>query len=151
MKPNLVIGLGNPLVGDEGIGWHVAERLAGDPRLPEDTEVLWGGTDLLRLTDQMEDRRRVILIDALLDPSEPGNISVFEDGFPGLEDRQEHAHHLSAMQAVRLLKTASPCMDGVRFTLVAIVVDSANIGCELSASLAAKMPQILDRVLQELA
>ena len=30
---SLVIGYGNPLRSDDGVGWHVAERLADDPRL----------------------------------------------------------------------------------------------------------------------
>ena len=56
MKPHLVIGLGNPLVGDEGVGCLLAERLASDPRLPEDIEVIDGGADLLGCADRMSGR-----------------------------------------------------------------------------------------------
>ena len=63
MKPNLVLGLGNPLMGDDGIGCVLAERLASDPRLPADTEVLVAGSDLLRFAGRMEYRQRVILIE----------------------------------------------------------------------------------------
>jgi len=38
-------------MGDEGVGWHVINRLACDPRLPEDTELIWCGTDLLACAD----------------------------------------------------------------------------------------------------
>ena len=150
MKPNLVIGLGNPLLGDEGIGCCVADRLAADPRLPDDTDVLCGGTDLLRYADQMKGRRRVILVDAMLDASEPGSVSVLEDPFPELEDSRQHAHHLSLVQAVQLLRIASPSLQAVRFTLVAVAIESANINSELSPPLAAKMPEVLQRVRREL-
>lgn len=151
MKQTLIIGLGSPLLGDEGIGFHVAGDLTRDPRLPEETEVLYGGTDLLRHVTTMEGRRRIILIDAMLDNSESGSISVFEqDDLPKLEDQQEHVHHLSVAQAIKLLQLASPSLTAVRFTLIAISINSAELGSQLSPSLSAKMPCILNRVLDEL-
>jgi hydrogenase maturation protease len=153
VKPNLVIGLGNPLMGDEGVGCHILDRLAGDPRLPQDTDLLWGSTDLLACAGRMEGRRRIILVDALLDPSRAGSVAVYSDrdGFLPLDDRQEHAHQLSAVQAVRLLQTCSPSLKTVPFTLIAIAIDSARVTMDLSPALEAGMPGMLDRILRELA
>jgi hydrogenase maturation protease len=150
MKPNLVIGLGNALMGDEGVGWHAVDRLARDPRLPEDTEVLWGGTDLLRLEHQMEGRRRVILIDALLDPERAGVVSVLEEPID-LEERQEGVHHLSPAQAIGLLRFAAPPLRAVRFTLVAVGIAEAQHNPELSRGLARGLPEVVERVIRELA
>jgi hydrogenase maturation protease len=146
MKPVLVIGLGNPLMGDEGIGLQVAERLAADPRLPGHGEVVCGGTDLLRYAAQMEGRSRVVLIDAVQDGSEPGSVAVWDD-LSALDDRQEHAHHLSVVQAVKLLKMIVPA----RFTLAGVSISSAGIGPGLSPAVADRVPAIVNRVLQELA
>jgi hydrogenase maturation protease len=146
MKALLAIGLGNPLMGDEGIGWHVAERLAGDARLPEHVEVICGGTDLLRYAGEMEGRRRVVLIDAIEDGSEPGAVTVFAEDFRGLEEHQEHAHHLSAIQAVGLLRLIT----STRFTLLGISISSARCDSELSPPMAARMPAILRQVLDNL-
>jgi hydrogenase maturation protease len=146
MKPVLVIGLGNPLMGDEGIGWHVAERLAGDARLPEHAEIICGGTDLLRYAGEMEGRGRVVLIDAFEDGSATGRVTVFDRDFRGLEDHQEHAHHLSVIQAVRLLGLMVPA----RFTLLGISISSAGREPALSPSMAARMPAILQQVLEHL-
>ena len=155
MKPHLVIGLGNRLMGDEGIGWHVIDRLARDPRRPRDTELLWCGTDFLACVDQVEGRSRITLVDAILDASQVGSVVVFRDGegggLRGLEDRQGHVHHLSLIQAIRLLRIASPSFATARFSLIAICVDSARMQTELSPMLAAGIPEILDRILQELA
>jgi hydrogenase maturation protease len=169
MKPRLVIGLGNPLMGDEGIGWHVAERLAGDARLPADVEVVCGGTDLLRHADRMEQRRRVIVIDALRVDAEPGNVWVGEDPggessgagapvfgsaadsagqpLPALDNRQDNAHCLSAVQAIQLLRMTTR----VPITLLGISVCRADLQAGLSPELAARMPSILESVLGELA
>jgi len=146
MKPTLVIGLGNPLMGDDGVGWHVAERLAGDPRLPESVEVMCGGTDLLRCGGQMEGRSRVILIDAIQDDRPAGSVLVLGESFSELDSRQEHAHHLSAVQAIQLLKmtVAAP------IALLGISIRSAVARTELSPAVDGRMPSIVDRVLQEL-
>ena len=39
MKPHLVIGLGNELMGDDGVARHILEQLAADARRPEDIEL----------------------------------------------------------------------------------------------------------------
>jgi Ni,Fe-hydrogenase maturation factor len=72
--------------------------------LPEDTELLWCGTDLLACADQMEGRSWVTLIDAMLDTSRVGSVVVLgnEDELLGLEDRQWHVHHLSLTQVIHL-------------------------------------------------
>jgi hydrogenase maturation protease len=150
VKPHLVIGLGNRLMGDEAVGWHVIDRLARHPRLPQDAELFWGGTDLLACASQMEGRSRITLVDALLDPSRVGKVMVFTDGLEGLEDRQGHAHHLSVIQAIKLLRLASPTIASSSLRLIAIAIESAYLQMELSPGLESKMPQILERVLQEL-
>ena len=143
MNPLLVIGLGNPLMGDDGIGWHVAEGLAAGPRLPGDAEVIYGGTDLLRCAAQIEDRRRVVLVDAVQDDAPPGTVSVIGEDAADL--CQGHAHHLSAGQAMRLIRLTTP----VCFTLLGVSVPSARMASELSPALFASMPAILDRVIEE--
>lgn len=150
VKPNLIIGLGNPLMGDEGVGWHVVQLLACDPRLPHDTDVLPGGTDLLRWAGEIGGRRRVILVDALLDPAEAGAVTVFRNGFDELDGAWRHVHHVSLAQAVGLLRLAWPSLASTRFTLVAVSINSAEFGGQLSPALAAALPGIADGVLREL-
>jgi hypothetical protein len=81
-----------------------------------------------------------------------GSVAVFGDGngLRSLEDRQWHVHHLSLTQAIHLLRIVSPSLETARLSLVAICIDSAPLQPELSPALAAKMPQILECVLQKL-
>lgn len=66
MKPILVLGLGNPLQGDDGVGCAVAEALAAAALgpLPDEVEVLELGTPGVGLINYLEGRERVVIVDA---------------------------------------------------------------------------------------
>lgn len=142
MKPTLVIGLGNSLVGDDGIGGRLAQRLGRDRALRRRADFVDGGCDLLRLADLMEGRDAVILIDAVLSDAPPGTVSVHEEPFDDLDPGWDHAHAPSALQAVQLLKTTSPALRRTPFTLIGIAVRELRHDAVLSNRLA----EIADRV-----
>jgi hydrogenase maturation protease len=144
-----VLGLGNPMMSDDGVGCIVAERLAGDPRLPENTEVSWGGTDLLRYTDQMQGRQHVIIIDGMLGAGRPGAVTVFDNELARLEQRHRHSHGLSAPGLIAVLRTASPEHARVHFELFAIAIASAVAGARLSNALASNLDAIVAILLAE--
>ena len=140
MKPLLIIGLGNPLMGDDGVGALLAESLAGRA----DADVLIGGTDLLRCAGELEGRQRVILIDAVQSEAEsdvPGEITVTDEDPP--EGLSAGTHTLSAPAAVRLLRHLMP---EVRFTWLLAGVRSVRAGEGLSPELAAALPRLRERL-----
>ncbi len=147
MKPILVIGLGNPLMGDEGIGAQVAEALKRHPNLPESVEVMAGGTDLLRWTDFLKGRSKVILIDALLNSGPFGNVHWFLQESSELSLQQRHAHQLSAVQSIRLLKKLHPELQDTAFLFACISVDAAEFRPEISAELKSHLGEIVQEIL----
>lgn len=85
-----IIGVGNPLMGDDGIGIAAAELLDALP-LPAGVEVIDGGTGGLTLLDLMDGAEKVVLIDAVETGGAPGSMVRFspsevamEGGGPGL-------------------------------------------------------------------
>jgi hydrogenase maturation protease len=68
----VVIGLGNPLMGDDGLGLVVLERLRDGWDLPADVELVDGGTWGMNLLHVIEDAERVLLIDAIEIAASPG-------------------------------------------------------------------------------
>jgi hydrogenase maturation protease len=147
----LVIGLGNALAGDDGAGSHLAARLRLDPRLPHDTDVLEGGCDLLRLADQMEGRRHVILVDAILSDAEPGTLTR-RDGDPGdLGDPPGTAHSLSPVSCLRLLRSLFSGIRAVPVSFITVSVRGARATAELSPEIEAAMPALVDQVLEVLS
>ncbi len=76
MKPILILGLGNPLQGDDGIGCRVIQELE-QRTLPDQVEVMDGGTPGIGLLNLFEGRRRVIIIDAAEMGRAPGEVVRF--------------------------------------------------------------------------
>jgi hydrogenase maturation protease len=147
MKPDLVIGLGNPLMGDDGAGAAAAEVLANDRTLARHVDVISADTDVLSCAHHMERRRRVLLIDAI-EGDVPGSISVLRES-PPLEG-QQHAHHLSAPAMLALLRQVTPTLHDTEFIWILVTVNSARVGMQLSPEVAAAIPQVAERVRREL-
>ncbi len=146
MKPRLVLGLGGALAGDDAIGLVLAERLAADPRLPADADVRAGGADLLRLAPDLRGRRHVVLVDALA--GTPGETEPLVGDHPleDLERGPQHAHHLSAVEALDLLRLTEPELAATRFTWFLVPVAQARPGAGISPELQACVPALLDQL-----
>ena len=71
-----IIGIGNPLMGDDGVGIAAVESLTA-MALPEGVEVVDGGTAGLTLLDLMEGAGTVILVDAMEMGKPPGTVVRF--------------------------------------------------------------------------
>lgn len=70
----LILGLGNVLMGDEGVGVHIVRSLEKRP-LPADVECLDGGTGGFVLLEPLQSAARIVLIDAAADGNPPGTIT----------------------------------------------------------------------------
>jgi hydrogenase maturation protease len=82
-RPTLVVGLGNPILGDDGVGWRIVEALAD--RLAEEEGARRGVDDVeldrvavggLSLMERLVGYDRVILVDAVLASGHLGTLTV---------------------------------------------------------------------------
>ena len=76
----LVLGVGNYLMGDEGIGVHVIQEMA-KMNLPEQMDILDGGTGGFLLLNCFEAYKSVIFVDATMDGQEEGTVSLIKPKF----------------------------------------------------------------------
>ena len=77
LKENiLVLGVGNLLLSDEGVGIHVVQRLQ-EMSLPSGVEVIDGGTGGFELISHFSGKKKVIIVDAVRGDDEPGTILRF--------------------------------------------------------------------------
>lgn len=145
----LIIGLGNPLVTDDGVGLRVVaelkSRLAHQPGV-EVTEDYWGG---LRLMERMVGYERAIVIDAILTGAEPGTIhQLTPDSIP--TQRSASAHDMNLPTALALGRQAGVALpDDENILLVGIEVeDVLNFGEECTPAVGAAVPRAVEEVLR---
>jgi hydrogenase maturation protease len=74
----VVLGLGNPLMGDDGLGLAVLDRLREEWELPDAVELVDGGTWGMNLLPLIEDAGRLILIDAIRTRAPAGTVVELE-------------------------------------------------------------------------
>jgi hydrogenase maturation protease len=124
----LILGLGNPLSGDDGFGPQVLELLHqnGTGSLPG-ISLIDAHTDLLNQLDDFAGCERVILIDTILDPDnklgQPGQIVVLEEEkFVSWSESSQSVHQMSPLLAVKLFRQLYPDAK-TQITLIGLLVD----------------------------
>jgi len=118
MNPSvLIVGFGNPLVGDDGVGIAVIERLL-QGGLPSGVRAEIGDTDSLRLPDLWKGEEEIWLVDAVVSDDPAGAVRVIEhDDLLAIPQRHATAHQLSLPESLRWIQLGHPEMKGVRYRL----------------------------------
>ena len=140
-----VLGIGNTLLGDDGIGCHVTNALAEIP-LP-DVEIIDGGTcpDVWQL---IEDADKLIVVDAVKGGGMPGQIYRFHLEDITLEQRPLLSmHDMGLTDNLVLMRLWHNIGETV---IIGVEPKDINWGLDLSPELQGKMSQIIDAVLSEL-
>jgi len=150
MQPGtLILGLGNPLRGDDGVGPRVVQELTRRG-LPQGVVALDGGTGGLDVLQVMEGRERVVVVDAADIGRDPGQFVRFTLGQARLAGAvRAFSLHDAGLSEVLALANAlgRPLPDLVIFS-----VQPAEIGWKtaLSPAVEAALPALVDAVLDEL-
>lgn len=91
----LLLGVGNILLTDEGIGVEVIRAFEENYHTPSDLEVVDGGTAGMELLDFLVDKDVVIIVDAVKNKAEPGTVIMLEDNdIPALFAQKVSPHQL---------------------------------------------------------
>ncbi len=140
-----VLGIGNVLLRDEGIGCHVVHALEGIP-LP-DVEIIDGGTcpDVVQF---LEGADKLVIVDAVKGGGTPGQIYRFHLEDITLEQKLFLSlHDVGSVDSLMLMQLWHKTGEAV---IIGVEPRDINWGLELSPELQEKMPQIIDAILAEL-
>jgi hydrogenase maturation protease len=141
MATTLIIGYGNSTRGDDGIGWVAAERLAEELSNP-DVRILTRQQLALELAAELSQADRVILIDANRDGN-VGRVRV-ERIEPAVSAAEPFSHQLDPATLVECTRSLyGRCPET---WLVSVAGESFGFSDQLSASVAAALPEALARV-----
>ncbi len=153
----LVLGLGNILLKDEGVGAHVAQRLQ-EQSLPGNVETLDGGTAALDVLLLAEDMEKLVIIDAMRAGGKPGTIYLARvpvqetDQLTQFFARQDGSkislHQAGLLDAL----IAARAIGRVPEEIVIVGVEPAEVdyGLELTDEVERRIPEIIDTVLKEI-
>jgi len=148
----LVIGLGNPILGDDGVGWHVAEEIAKITVDRSNVEVDCVSLGGLSLMERLTGSRRVILIDAIFTGGAPiGTVSQITLGdLPDLTTgHSASVHDTSLHNALNIGRSMDiPLPEDQDVIIIAIEAENVyDFSQELSPAVAAAVPQTVKVVM----
>lgn len=146
-KHILVLGVGNLLLSDEGVGVHVAQRMM-TMDMPPEVQVVEGGTDGFGLVNVITEADRMILIDAVKGGGQPGSIYRFEieDCPPYPDIFKTSVHQISILEVINL---SSLIGSTPRTTIIGIEPACMEMGMELSPAVEAKVPRVIQMIKEE--
>jgi len=142
----LVLGIGNVLMGDEGVGVEVVKRIS-QMLLPDNVQCLDGGTGSFLLLEPMQRADRVILIDATIDGNPAGTMTRLTPRFSSDYPKTLTAHDIGLKDLLDAAYLTGAPLD---VTLFAISIDPPrSVGMEVSPAIAARVPGITREVAHE--
>jgi hydrogenase maturation protease len=143
MTPTLVLGIGNLLMGDEGVGVHALRAFARDP-WPESVTLLDGGTGGFHLLEYLSDYPRIVMIDATMDGAPAGTVSVLQPRYASDFPRALTAHDIGLRDLIESAALLGPLPD---ITLVTVSIEQIrSMVIDLSAPVEAAIPVVRERV-----
>ena len=146
--PILILGIGNILLSDEGVGVRVIEQMQ-KMHLPDDVEVIDGGTAGADLLDVLAERRKVIVIDAVQADCEPGTVLRFTaDDLTQPDGVGMSLHELGLGEALTMTRKLECAPEDV--VVFGIKPKDISCGLELSEEIAASVPKVIELVLAEI-
>jgi hydrogenase maturation protease len=141
MNKVLILGIGNLLMGDEGVGIHIVRHIEKNYNL-ENVDIIDGGTGGFHLMEYFQTYNPVVLIDATIDGNAPGTINFlkpkFSSDYPktltahdiGLKDLLDALYLLKAQPEIWLFTISISNMDTVTMELTNEIKEVIPIAAE---------------------
>ena len=145
----VVLGVGNILLSDEGIGVHAVNALSAGYDLPDGIEVVDGGTSGMDCLDQIAEADLLLIADAMRSGAEPGTITRLDDSQLHAFFKTKISPHqvgLSDVLAALVLHDLAP----KRTVMIGVQPQSFALSMEPTPELAARLPAIVDALVAEL-
>lgn len=150
-KDILVLGLGNILLRDEGIGVRVVERMMRDYEFSDNVRIMDGGVRGIILMDPITEADHVIVVDAVINGHPPGTLYRL-DG----EDLRLSVAFKNSVHDMDLLETLCCCelVSGKRPEAVIVGIEPKDYqtdpSLEINPELLDRVPEMIENVLKEI-
>lgn len=145
----LILGIGNLLLSDEGLGVKVVEDLLSRYRFPAEVTVVDGGTMGLDLLSYLDGRTHLFIVDAIRSEREAGAVVRLELDDPPAYFRTKISPHQLGLSEVLAVASLTGNMPG-KIVLFGGVPKDLSTGLELSAEAAGCVPRLSGLIVDEL-
>jgi len=150
MKKVLIGGIGNVLLGDDGVGPYLAQLLASRYEFEEGVEVLDLGTPALDLIDQISGKDIVVLIDSVDTDTTPETVLLYRKEEIMLRSPAVRMDPHSPALVDTLLSAELFGVAPANLLLVGVAAESYEPSCSLSEPVKASLDQAIVEILREL-
>lgn len=150
MRRVVVLGIGNTILGDEGVGVHAAEALRQHYRLPAGVQVVDGGTAGMELLDTLADLDLLLVFDAVQAGHAAGRVVCLVGAeVPVFFRSKLSPHQVSICDVLASLEFAGHAPR--ELVLVGVEPECLELGLELTPRVAASVPTMLAHAREQLA
>jgi len=148
VKDILILGIGNLLLKDEGVGVHVVNKMK-EMSVPDNVEVLDGGTAGLDLVDFIEGYKKLIVIDAVNAGEKPGTLyRLTEENLDIKPKAISSFHEIDFIDALHMSEIVNSKPEEI--VVIGIEPKDMSSGLELSPEIEERIPEIIKLVMKEL-
>lgn len=148
-SPILVLGVGNPLLTDDGVGVHAIAALEKAYFFNPPVEIMDGGVQGLNLLGFITEAKHLIVIDAVRNGGAPGTLyRLAGEQIPRRVLQKNSLHQVGLLEALAL---ASALGDPPSTVILGVEpLDITSIGLEPTPPVRKRIPELVDAVLAEL-
>lgn len=149
-RPVLVLGMGNLLLEDEGLGIHTLKLIQQRFVAPPEVEFLDGGTSGMALIEMLSGRQHLLVLDAVQTGEAPGTLVKMNDkDVPVYFGLRITPHQLGLSDVLATMKLTDE--QPGRVTVLGLVPYSLEMSLDLSVCISEKLHQLVTAVVDELA
>ena len=145
----VVLGIGNLLLSDEGLGVRALEVLYRDYALPDGVKLIDGGTLGLDLLYFIEDAERLLVLDAISGGGSPGTLyNLRGEEVRGYFKRKVSMHELGFQDVLGILELKGRGPEEI--VVMGIEPKTIELGTDLSPEIEAKIPELVEMAAEQL-
>ncbi len=146
----VVLGIGNTILSDEGVGVRAAEALLERCDPPDNVEVIDGGTAGMELLEPLSNLDLLIVLDAVKRGQPPGSVvKLAGQEVPVFFRSKLSPHQISICDVLASLEFIGDKPKDM--VLIGVEPESLELGLDLTPAVAARVPDMVDMAIAELA
>lgn len=144
MNKILVMGIGNILMGDEGVGIHAINEFKKLNNIPDAVTILDGGTGGFHLLSYLQEYPKIIMVDAALNNDPEGTVKVIKPKFASDFPKGLSAHDIGLKDLIEAIALLDKLPE-IYLIIVSIKVFK-SMTMELSPAISQTIPRVLNEI-----